>query len=280
MEPGDHDTGRQAPTRTGWGRRLVRLLPVAALLLPLACKSTRKYDLIEAELRTRDRELAETRAELAQARLLADAYQRGALRPPPAVPAAGGPVPALPLRDVVLGSGTGGVDDDNLPGDEALQVTIVPRDDDGSAVKVPARATVWAFEITREGLKNPIGTWEVTPEQLRRTWRGGLFASGYSVILQWDKPPTTERVRVAVRLTTLDGRPFEADKDVTVRPLPGLVPPVAVPVPVPAPATPAPAFPPPSAPRTEELHPEELPPPKPSGSFKPPAAMLLPPRGE
>jgi len=248
----------------------------------VACKAARKYDLIEAELRTRDRELAETRAELAQTRLLADAYQRSLQRPPACpAPGGGGPAAAAPLlRDVVLGSGTGGIDDDNQPGDEALLLVIVPRDDDGSAVKVPARVTAWAFEITREGLKNPIGTWEVTPEQLRRTWRGGLFATGYHVPLQWDKPPATERVRVAVRLTTLDGRAYEADRDVTVRPLPGVAAPAAAPptaAPLPAPALPAPALPAPAGPRTEELRPEELPPPSPSGSFKPPAARLLPP---
>jgi hypothetical protein len=258
----------------------------AVLAVSAGCKSHHKYELIEAELRTRNRELAEARAELAQARLLADAYQRNQLRPPPC-PAPGGvaAAPAFPLRDVVLGSGTGGLDDDNLPGDEALQVVIVPRDDDGSAVKVPARLDVRAFEITRAGLKNPIGTWAVPPEQLRRAWRGGLFATGYAVTLQWDQPPATERVRVAVRLTTLDGRPYEADKDVTVRPLAGVVPPVAAPVPVPAPGVeqlplPGPAIPPPGVPvpGTKELLPEELPPPKMSGSFRPPAARLVAPK--
>src|SRR5206468_2786386 len=67
-----------------------------------------------------------------------------------------------------------------------------------------------------------IGKWEVTPEQLRQTWRSGTFSSGYFVPLQWDRAPRTTRVRVSVRLVTLDGREFEADKDVTVRPLPSV----------------------------------------------------------
>lgn len=277
MEPGDPNTGQRAPTRCR-SRWLVRLVLAALLPLAIGCKAHRRQELIEAELRTRERELAETRAELAQARLLADAYQRNLLRPPACLPpAAAGAAPALPLRDVVLGTGTGGIDDDNLPGDEALQVVVVPRDEDGSAIKVPARLDVQVFEITREGLKNPIGTWVVSPEQLRRAWRGGLFATGYYVTLQWDQPPTTERIRVAIRLTTLDGRPFEADRDVTVRPLPGVQAPVAMPVPTPHPATTMPSphvpIPPPTI-----LLPEELPLPKPSDSFRPPAVRLLPPR--
>ncbi|MGL6094951.1 MAG: hypothetical protein ACRC7O_03990, partial [Fimbriiglobus sp.] len=56
-------------------------------------------------------------------------------------------------------------------------------------------------------------------------WKSGLLSTGYMVPLQWDRPPTTARVRLTVRFTTLDGRDFEADKDVTVRPLPTSGPP-------------------------------------------------------
>lgn len=287
MDPRDRSTSR----RNLHAQRVRRLVvcAMAALALP-ACKSNPRYDLIEAELRTRERELAEARAELNQTKLLADAYQRGLLRPgvcDPLPNSAGTPAP-LPLREIFLASGTGGIDNDNLPGDESLQVVVVPRDEEGSAVKVPARLTVWVFEITREGLKNPIGTWEVTPDQLKKSWRGGLFSTGYHVTLQWDMPPTTERIRVAVRLTTLDGRSYEADRDVGVRPLPNLPAPGTSSMPTSgdvtrpslpaAPTIPPPGLPTPAVPRMEELLPEELPPPKPTGSYKAPAARLAPPQ--
>ena len=45
------------------------------LLAPAAgCKPNKRYDLIEAELRTRERELADTRAQLEQAKNLNRAY--------------------------------------------------------------------------------------------------------------------------------------------------------------------------------------------------------------
>jgi hypothetical protein len=192
-----------------------------------------KQELLEAELRTRERELLDLRAENQHLRQLAEIYQRQgyagvhAVVPGPVVEltgtshAAGG----SPLvRELTLGTGTGGRDDDGHPGDETLQVVIVPKDDDGTAVKVPGRATVSALDITREGVKVPIGKWEVTPEQLKKTWRGGFLSSGYFVPLQWDQAPTGERVRVTVRFTTTDGRLYEADKDVQVKPLPGLPP--------------------------------------------------------
>ena len=43
-------------------------------LLLCGCKPNKRYDLIEAELRTRERELADTRAALEQARNLNRAY--------------------------------------------------------------------------------------------------------------------------------------------------------------------------------------------------------------
>ena len=223
--------------------------------------------MLTAELRTRDRELLIARGELAQLRLLTETYQRqqgviipggpGCLPGDPAVFHPGVSTPALPVQTVTLAAGTGGFDDDQCVGDEALQVVIVPKDVDGSPVKAPGRAAVAAYEVTPTGLKVPIGRWEVTPEELRKVWRNGLLSSGYFVLLQWDRAPTTKRIRVVVRFVTLDGREYESDRDANVTPLPGVV---GVPIgpalpegPIPPPATPLPTVPPASVP--------ELPPP-------------------
>jgi hypothetical protein len=214
-----------------------RLVLLTALLLGGAgCRAITRnpYDKIEAELRTRERELAEARGELEGARLLNDAYARTPRAPAPD-DARGAPF--LPLKEIVLGSGTGGADNDNQPGDEALQVVVVPRDADLSAVKVPANVVVFAYEVAKNGTKTAIGRWDVSPDTLRRNWRSGLFATGYYLTLQWDQLPAYERLRVVVRLRTLDGREFEAEREVAVRVVPGggaglredCLPPVAVP---------------------------------------------------
>lgn len=268
----------RTPPRGSSPRLRVFLLVAAAVFPAFGCrnigKPDTKYDLLTAEIRTRDRELAECRGELQQLRLTSDAYRRqlqgGSAAPCPAGPDAHpvGSTPALPLKDITLGGGTGGVDADGEPGDESFQVVIVPRDDDGSPVKLPGRASVSAFEITREGLKLPIGRWEITPEQIRRTWKNGLFTTGYFVPLQWDKSPGTDRIRSVVRFTTLDGREFEAEKDSPIVPLGGVRPPAPPrgdPLPVPPPRK-DPTIPPADVP--------ELPPPTPVK----PAARLLPPR--
>ncbi len=266
-------TPQRGPLR--YWLRLFFLVPVLVLSAG-GCKlgnltgNDKKYDLLEAELRTRERELTDARAELNQARLLNNTYQRQPHHPQPgfapggwvdpAYSQHGGGAPTMPLREITLGTGTGGVDDDRQPGDESLQVVIIPKDDDGTAVKLPGKALVMAFEINRQGLKTQIGQWEVPPEQLRKAWRSGLLSSGYFVPLQWDKAPGTDRLRITVRFTTLDGKDYEADKDITVRPLPG-IPPHGAP-------TAVPTLPPQSVPVPQGA--EELPPPSrsPAARFK------------
>jgi len=213
--------------------RLALLLAIAAFFT--GCRQIGKLtgkqdkpDLLEAELRTRERELQEARSEIQHLRQLTGQHpgDPGYCPPPPGayapaphgVKASGG----IPLRDVLLGNGTGGLDEDGRPGDEGLMVALVPKDDDGAAVKVPGAVQIAAFEISREGLKTPIGKWRITPEQLKKTWKSSLLSSGYFIPLQWDKPPTADRVRIAVRFETGDGKAFEADKDVPVKLLPGV----------------------------------------------------------
>jgi hypothetical protein len=267
------------PNLVRFARRMAVCGVVAFLVLPFTsgCKTNKRYDLIEAELRTREKELADTRAALDQSRNLLRAYEASQQRGAP-IPQGGGPF--LPLKEIVIGRGTGGVDEDGAPGDEGLMVVIVPRDEDGSAVKVPARALVAAWEITPAGLKNPIGSWELNSEQLRRTWKSGLISTGYFVAVPWQTLPSTDRVRVAVRLITTDNRAYESDRDVYVKPpyppRNNVLPyPQTTPIPVrpgtPTPTTPSPGgrvplfpeMPPPGVPSAIPPGTEELPPPAP-----------------
>jgi hypothetical protein len=281
-------------------RRFARRIAVCGVssLLALSafgCKSNNRYDLIEAELRTRERELADTRAALDQSRSLVQAYEAAQPRGGPA-PYAGGPF--LPVKEIALGRGTGGVNESGASGDEGLMVVIVPKDEDGSAIKAPGRALVAAWEVTPAGLKNLIGSWEISADRLRRTWKSGFISSGYFVAMPWQTPPSTDRLRVAVRFITTDGRVYETDRDIFVKPpipptgnilpypQPGPAPPVLSTTPVPrVPGVPVPPgsgrqplfpeMPPPGVPSVIPPGTEELPPPAASTAER--GALLLPP---
>src|SRR5205823_5874787 len=99
---------------------------------------------------------------------------------------------------------------DRQPGDEALLVVVEPRDEQDQRIKAPGAVHVEALEVNSEGLKSPLSSWDVLPEQLRRAWREGLFGTGYYVILPWKVWPTCPQLRVVVRFTLSDGRAFEA----------------------------------------------------------------------
>ena len=182
----------------------------------------RNNDLVENELRARDMQYREALEELGRADSRTDAMQReiealrkGArLSPEQAAQTFG-------LKRIALARGTGGLDNDTLPGDEVLQVIVEPRDTDDHIIKAPGTLYVLALEISPQGLKTPFSSWTVDPEKLRASWKQSLLSTGYSLTLPWKNFPLTENVRVVVRLVLSDGRVFETDRDVKVRLLPG-----------------------------------------------------------
>ncbi len=184
------------------------------------------------------------------------------------------PSEPYPVRSIVLGRQTGGRVSETLPGDDALRVQFEPRDPEGSAIKAPGTLIVEAHEITTEGLKRPISTWQIPPQELRNKWQSGLFTTGYSVTLPWKVWPTTEKMRVIARFQLIDGRVFEADKDVSIRILPENVRKT-----LPPPAPPIDASPPPGGvvpfmPGTPPPPAGMLPTPMPPGAPLPPNSPL------
>jgi hypothetical protein len=215
----------------------------AVLLLGLALAGCHNCDLVEAELRTRENELHEARAEVERLDALNKALlqELGAVRH-----GAGKLTPELAtqtytVRCITLGRGTGGVDDDKMPGDEALRVVLEPRDVDGHSIKAPGSAHVEVLQVTPEGLKTPLSFWDLSPNELRCRWQTGLFCSGYVLVLPWKIWPLMPCLRVVARFKLPDGRLFEADRDITVRlPPPGLAPLLPVRPPADMPALPLP----------------------------------------
>jgi hypothetical protein len=221
-------------------------LAVVLGLAPLGCRHNN--DLLENELRERDKQFREALDELGKAEHHTLAQQReiealrhgASITPEQAAQTFG-------LKRITFGRGTGGLDNDSLPGDEALQVVVEPRDGDDHVVKVPASLHITAIEIDTQGLKRPLCWWALTPEQLRPNWKQGLLSTGYAVVLPWTVFPQHDTVRVVVQLKLADGRCFEADKDIKVRLLP-------------------------IAPRPLEAAPDVLPPSPGAGSFIIPSA--------
>jgi hypothetical protein len=194
-------------------------------LMPFLCLSTgcrNKTDLIEMELRAKETLYRESLQEQqnSESRILAlqleiDALRKGAKITPEQAASTFG------IKRIVLGRTTGGYDNDGLPGDEQLQVVVEPRDCDEHSIKAPGALQIFVLEITPQGLKAPLCTWDISAEQLRATWTQGLLSTGYYLKLPWKQFPAYEQIRVTVRFVTPDQRVYEADRDVKVRLVPG-----------------------------------------------------------
>src|SRR5439155_5677955 len=115
------------------------------------------------------------------------------------------------VKEIQLGRGTGGIDEDKVPGDEGIQVVLVPRDIDARAIKAPGTLRVTALEITPEGIKVPLSTLDVSANKLRQSWRSGLLSTGYHVTLPWQTVPRTEKLRIVAQFMPLEGGAFEAE---------------------------------------------------------------------
>ena len=215
------------------------------LLLPVLFTSTgcrNRTDLLESELRSREamyRTVLEEQR-IAEAQILSlnrelEALRHGAKISPETAAQTFG------LKRIVLGRSTGAFDNDAVPGDEVLQVVVEPRDPSDHLIKAPGSLHILALEVTPGGVKTPLCQWDIPPEKLRQSWKQGLLSTGYTLMLPWKALPTTEQVRIIVRLMTSDQRVYEADKDIKVRVMPGAVPkrmeviPEGVPMPLPPP---------------------------------------------
>jgi hypothetical protein len=215
----------------------------AALTFSLSgCRSS--CSRVEAELRARESDVRELHERLDQAAFHNIALTRElcAIR---GLPGPHGVIEApsepYPVRSLALGRQTGGQASETLPGDDALRVLVEPRDAEGSAIKAPGTLVIEALEVTREGLKRPLSTWQIPLQELRHKWQSGLITTGYSLVLPWQAWPTTDKIRVIARFQLVDGRMFEADRDVTIRVLPAnqrktTPPPASRPEPLPHPS--------------------------------------------
>src|SRR5262249_19391760 len=225
------------------------------------CRANHRRDAVEAELRARETDVHTLRSELDREQLTNRLLVRelAALQ---GLPGPDGVVrpPSEPygVQSLALGRQTTGRYEEKLGGDDALQVQVEPKDTEGQAIKAPGTVYVEAFEVSPEGTKTPLSSWTVSREELRTKWQSGLFSNGYLLTLPWKVPPVTDKLRIVVRFQMLNGRLLEADKDVTIRVLPGAIEKRKVlPPPAPAPVLPAPLPPGEDAPKPVEKKPEE-----------------------
>jgi hypothetical protein len=116
-----------------------------------------------------------------------------------------------------LGKLTGGWDRDrNSPGDEGLQIFVVPTDQQGDEIKAAGTFVVDAFNLARSG-ETRLGHWEISVDDASKKWLGNALQYGFIFELPWQTVPSGSEVTVRVTFTDeLTGRTFTAQRAVKI----------------------------------------------------------------
>ncbi|MBW3541243.1 MAG: hypothetical protein KY476_13325, partial [Planctomycetes bacterium] len=110
------------------------------------------------------------------------------------------------------------VDRDGSPGDDAVNIVLVPHDADGELVKLPGELHLELVDLSRAEGERTIATWTCGAAESRAYWHSGWLSSGYQFEIPWDEPPAGSQLTVHARLTTPDGRMFPATHTVNLQP--------------------------------------------------------------
>jgi len=113
---------------------------------------------------------------------------------------------------------TGGQNTDDSPGDDELVVLIQPRDSDNEPVKLPGTLELRLSDPAAPEDSDPLGSWKFAPDECRQRWLNSMLSRGFLFRLPWQTPPTRDRLLLHARFDTTDGRRFDADALIHVRP--------------------------------------------------------------
>jgi len=199
---------------------IVALVALAAT----GCSTSRRYELLETQIRQQEDQLAEkdqelkaVRSELQIARQEAEALRTQLAQQ--------GAAPLLPEHAQSLfgaqgvkfnATFTGGVNLDDTPGDDALSVVLMPVDVDGELVKLPGTIELELLDLSLPESQRQIGRWAFPVDEARTYWRRGFLSSGYVFQLPWQRAPVASELTLHGVLTTPDGRRFDTSSQVKV----------------------------------------------------------------
>ncbi len=179
------------------------------------CATRGNVELLESQLRQQEDQLfaIRTQLETAETELRVAQKEVGALRVQLAKNGAPGLLPeqAQSLYRVtgirVNKFFTGGLDRDNQPGDDLLNVVLTPHDEQGESVKLPGRLELEVLDLSAAEPARRLGVWHFPAEELAKLWHSGL-TTGFQLRLPWQRQPSSEDLMVQARFVTADGREF------------------------------------------------------------------------
>jgi len=113
---------------------------------------------------------------------------------------------------------TGGVNQDDHPGDEGVMVVVEPRNAENQIINVPGQLAVVVVDpAIREGDPR-VARWDFTADETAAHYRKSLLAEGIHLELPWPSvEPQHDRLHLHVRFITAEGKEFRADRPIDVQ---------------------------------------------------------------
>ncbi len=104
---------------------------------------------------------------------------------------------------------TGTRDLDPQPGDDRLNVVLMPQAHTGEVVPLVGSLEIEALDLSRPEGQQQLARWTFTAEEARDHWHAGFLASGFQFELPWENR-TAGEVLLHARLNAPDGRQLDA----------------------------------------------------------------------
>lgn len=117
---------------------------------------------------------------------------------------------------------TGGADFDQQPGEDGISVVIEPRNASDEFVPLSGPVSVVVLDYAKSNTEEArLARWDLAASQIDGALRNNASERGIHLLLPWrERRPENNRLLLAVRYTTVDGRKLEARRDIFVT-LPG-----------------------------------------------------------
>lgn len=210
------------------GVRLAQFLACVSLLCSTGCQSAaiRRADELEARLRDQQSSIDRLASSLEKVESDRDVARREAsilrdelvkLQPSPEIVQTAHSTARID-RIEVAPLLSGGLDRDEVAGDEQISLLIAPKDSTGEIHRVPGQLSVRLTDISRPAGSEEVTTATFGESESEALWHNGIVGRGYRVIIALPANLTNRSITAHVRFTTNAGTQFDTLHQLSVTP--------------------------------------------------------------
>lgn len=200
-----------------------RITLVLVPLLLCGCAGRVKTDLLQARIREQAAQLADSQREAARAKDELKQSQRELDRLKSETKQASSEItdvafkPNMQIGKVqIFPLASGGVNKDNVTGDDAIVVQFAPLDLENQPFRLAGDVDITLIDPELPVADQELGDWHFSADECRTHWTRGIASSGFQFTLPLDQPLSHPKVVVKLRFRPSKDKTFESSQVVKV----------------------------------------------------------------